>query len=250
MFINVIIPLAGKGSRFKKNFHEPKPLIKINKKTLIEIAIETLNLKRANFFFVTKKYNNKKYNDELLNILFKYTKKNRIIQLKKDTSGSVSSCLKIKKINKNLPLIIANCDQYLNWQPKLFFKFVKRNKADGAVLTYKSRDKKNSFVVIKKGKIVGVAEKKVISNNALIGIHYWRKTQYFFETGRQLVKDIKQTQKKRESFVSETYKYMLIKKKIILPFSLKKKEFFLIGTPSDYNKFYKFIKNNDKSYFI
>ena len=53
MSINIIIPLAGDGTRFKnKNFSKPKPLIKVFKKTLIEISIRSLNLKNANFFFV------------------------------------------------------------------------------------------------------------------------------------------------------------------------------------------------------
>ena len=37
-----------------------------------------------------------------------------------------------------------------------------------------------------------------------------------------------------------------------MPYSLKKNEYFLIGTPSDYNKFKKKYKNkkNDKRYII
>ena len=48
--INVIIPMAGEGRRFKEaGFKKPKPLIKVFNKTLIEIAIETLNLKTQIF---------------------------------------------------------------------------------------------------------------------------------------------------------------------------------------------------------
>ena len=47
--INVIIPMAGEGRRFKEaGFKKPKPLIKVFNKTLIEIAIETLDIKNAN----------------------------------------------------------------------------------------------------------------------------------------------------------------------------------------------------------
>ena len=44
--INVIIPMAGEGRRFKEaGFKKPKPLIKVFNKTLIEIAVETLDIK-------------------------------------------------------------------------------------------------------------------------------------------------------------------------------------------------------------
>ena len=72
MHINVIIPLAGEGRRFKKkDFLKPKPLIKVFKKTLVEISIKSLGFKKANFYFVVKKYQNKKFNKELINILKK-----------------------------------------------------------------------------------------------------------------------------------------------------------------------------------
>ena len=227
MSINVIIPLAGEGVRFKnKNFLKPKPLIKVFKKTLIEISIRSLNIKNANYFFVIKKYKNKKFNDELIKILRKYTSKSQIISLDKTTNGPVSTCLKVRKIDKNKPLIIANCDQFLNWKPEIFLDFVKKQKVDGAVLTYKSRSKKNSFVGLKNNKIVDIVEKRVISNNALIGVHYWKKTNLFFQSSKKLISDLKKNRKKREPYVSETYKYLIKKKLNIMPYSLKKKRIF------------------------
>ena len=57
--INVIIPMAGEGRRFKEaGFKKPKPLIKVFNKTLIEIAIETLDIKNVNLYFVARKYKN------------------------------------------------------------------------------------------------------------------------------------------------------------------------------------------------
>ena len=167
MSINVIIPLAGEGSRFKeKNFLKPKPLIKVFRNTLIEISIKSLNIKNANYFFITKKYESEKLNIELKKILTKYTSKKKIIQISKPTAGPVLTCLKVKNIDQNKPLIIANCDQYLNWKPNLFLNFVKKNNAAGAVLTYKSRNQKNSFVSLKEGKIVDIVEKNVRAGTA------------------------------------------------------------------------------------
>ena len=82
--INVIIPMAGEGRRFKEaGFKKPKPLIKVFNKTLIEIAIETLDIKNANFFFVVRKYKNKNFNNQLKKILLKYTDIKKIVFFKK-----------------------------------------------------------------------------------------------------------------------------------------------------------------------
>ena len=49
--LNIVIPMAGEGSRFKKaGFSFPKPLIEINQKPMIQVVIESLGLK-GNYIF-------------------------------------------------------------------------------------------------------------------------------------------------------------------------------------------------------
>ena len=99
--INVIIPMAGEGRRFKEaGFKKPKPLIKVFNKTLIEIAIETLDIKNANFYFVARKYKNKNFNKELKKILLKYTDIKKIVFLKKKHQEQLKLCLKLKIYHK------------------------------------------------------------------------------------------------------------------------------------------------------
>ena len=55
--MNVLIPMAGAGSRFEKaGYIDPKPLIKINGKPMIQLVVENLNID-ANFIYVVQKYN-------------------------------------------------------------------------------------------------------------------------------------------------------------------------------------------------
>lgn len=229
MLFNVIIPLAGDGKRFKeKGIATPKPLIKFLKKTLIETSVDSLKINNANYYFIIKKYKKKNHNSKLINILKKYKPK-KIISLNKTLNGPVNTVLKVKKINKNLPLIIANCDQYLKWKIDKFIKFIEVKNPDGCVLTYKSKNKKNSFVKLKKGNAIRFVEKKPISNHALIGVHYWKYTKDFFDSANKYVKSLN---KSKEAYVSETYNYMPKNKKIKI-FKLNRKDFALLGTPSD-----------------
>ena len=49
----VIIPLGGKGERFKKNkYNEPKALIKVLGKPIIFYLLENLNLKLVKYVYI------------------------------------------------------------------------------------------------------------------------------------------------------------------------------------------------------
>ena len=161
----------------------------------------------------------------------------------------METLLKVRNISQNIPLLTANCDQYLDWIPEKFLKLMKKKNYDGGVLTYKSRNKKNSFAKVKNNLVVKIAEKKVISNNALIGIHYWKKTNYFFSSAKKLIKEIKSKRLNTEPYVSETYNFLLEKKMKIASYLLKSKNYFLIGTPKDYHLF-KMKHKHDKSNII
>ena len=65
--MQVIIPLAGKGIRFKEKYKEPKPLIDIFGKPMILRAVETFD-KNSNFFFILKE---NRYSSSIINLLKK-----------------------------------------------------------------------------------------------------------------------------------------------------------------------------------
>ena len=58
--LNIVIPMAGEGSRFKKaGYTFPKPLIEVWQKPMIQLVIESLGLK-ANYIFLVQKEHFKK----------------------------------------------------------------------------------------------------------------------------------------------------------------------------------------------
>ena len=60
--MNVLIPMAGAGSRFEKaGYTFPKPLIEVNGKPMIQVVVENINVD-AKHIFVVQKSHYDKYN--------------------------------------------------------------------------------------------------------------------------------------------------------------------------------------------
>ena len=142
--MNVVIPMAGAGSRFSiAGFTFPKPLIEVNGKPMIQVVVENLNLD-ANFIFIVRKEHRQKYNlDTTLNLIAPNCK---IIQIDHITEGAACTALLAKEyINNDNPLFFANSDQFVEWNSNEFFYKMNENDADGGIPVFKSTHPKWSF---------------------------------------------------------------------------------------------------------
>ena len=155
---------------------------------MIQIVIESLNLK-GNFIFIVQKEHQAKYN--ISSTLARLVGKCQIIEVDKVTKGAACTTLLAKKyINNNSPLIISNSDQFVEWNSsKTMYKFTEK-KYDGGILTFESIHPKWSYAkCFEKSNIVSrVAEKNVISNNATVGIYYWAKGKDYVNYAEQMIK--------------------------------------------------------------
>lgn len=229
----VIIPMAGLGARFKAiGIDEPKPLIKVRNMTLIEHSVKTLDI-NGKYIFVTRRYEEEKYNNELTRILNRIAPDNIEICIESETKGSVDSCLKaVPFIKDNEPIIETNCDQHLEWNGKEFLNFVETTNCDGSVVTYESSDKKNSFALVANNKITKIVEKDNISADALVGVHYWKRAKDFISSSKKLLKITD-----KEAYISETYNFLIQEGKTILPYKIQPGGFKCLGTPEDVSNF-------------
>jgi NDP-sugar pyrophosphorylase family protein len=225
--------MAGLGSRFKSaGIDIPKPLIKVNGKTLIEHSVESLGI-NANYIFITREYSEKSDNDLLTKELKRIAPESHEIKINGFTSGAAESCLHAKHlIDNNLPLIITNCDQIIHWDAEKFTSLIEENLVDGAVVLFKSSDPKNSFANIDNGLVTKIAEKSAISDNALIGLHYWKNGKDFVESAENLINTFTSIGSP-ECYISETYNYLIEKNKKIMPFFISKNNYISLGTPND-----------------
>jgi len=255
--LNVVIPMAGIGLRFKNyGFSENKYLLPIDNTLtkMIEKAILTLNINvKAAFIFILLEESG--INMYLREILQNICKNNNytchILTVDKVTEGPASSVYIAKEIlNNDIPLIVSNSDQVLDWDFNKFYSECK--KYDGCVLTYKPNYKltignkdKHSFVRFHNNKPVEFIEKIVISEEALVGVHYYKKGRYFIKAYEYLFANNIRAPN-NEFYLSYTYQALLdFKKYTIGTYMLNKNDiFYPVGEPDDYFSYY-----NNKSLF-
>lgn len=231
--MDVLIPMAGLGSRFRKTHGDlPKPLIEVDGKTLIEHSINSFDVD-ARFIFVTRKMPDPSHNERLSEMLRKLRPDGVEVMIDLPTAGASQTCLAARHlIDGDQPLMIYNCDQIIRWQPKDYLDFITRHGCDGSVVLYRSRDPKNSFAEVTDGKITKLVEKQPISDHALIGFHHWARGKDFVLSADKLVDDFRLSGKP-ECYVSETYNYLIEQGSTILPYHVSDNTYIPLGTPED-----------------
>ena len=186
--INVLIPMAGAGSRFQEEGYKlPKPLIDVCGKPMIERVINSLNSKNLdiNFIFLALK-------EHLDMGLADYIDgKGDVVVVDKLTEGAACTVLLAEHLIDNEDsLVIANCDQYLQWDFADYIKFSKS--FDGCLVTFNSTNPHHSYVRCRKGIVTDVAEKIVISDKASAGIYYFKRgSDYIKSSHRMIEKNIR-----------------------------------------------------------
>ena len=232
--LNIVIPMAGASSRFvNAGYSFPKPLIEVNKKPMIQIVKESLGI-NGQYIFLVRGEHLKKYNlESFLKILAPNCK---IIIVDKLTEGAACTVMLAKKyINNDNPLIIANSDQYIEWNPsETMYKFTSQ-KIDGGILTFNSIHPKWSYAKIDQDnkKVIEVAEKNVISNNATVGVYYWKKGSDFVKYANQMISN--NIRVNNEFYVCPVFNQAIKDEKIIK--ISKVDSMWGLGTPEDLKNF-------------
>ena len=228
--MKIIIPMAGLGSRFPENIYKfSKPLIPINGTPMIVHTINSLSIAGDYIFIIIRD----KYTEDLMSVLTNSFKSCEIIILNKTTQGAAETCLTAKNyISENEELIIANSDQIMWWNSELFIKSTQANSIDGMIVTFKSNSQANSFARIDvHGNVTEIVEKKVISDLALNGIHYWRTARDFFWSAETMI--LAQNKTFGEYYIGPSYNYLIAKGFRLAVHHLPDFQHNPVGTPED-----------------
>ena len=229
--MNILIPMAGQGSRFKDvGYRLPKPLIDINGKPMIQRVVENLNI-NGKYIFVVRQEHCEKY--DLPSLLKRIVPNCEIVIADGLTEGQACSALLAKDhIDSSEPLLIVNSDNYFVWDTENFLHMIQNPDVHGTVFTFKDNSKSLNWSYAKvddDGNVLEVAEKNPISDNALAGAFYWRRGSDFVQcTNEMIEKDIRVN---NEFYIAPVYNELIEDGKSLIPFYVH--NMWGLGTPED-----------------
>jgi len=188
--MKILLPMAGAGKRFAEcGYDKPKPLIDVMGKPMIERVIENLGYEN-DYVFLVQKAHLEQFGSDLEKSFCK-TNSYQIVEVPGLTEGAACTALLAETaIDPNVPLMIANTDQIMEWNRAEFYDYFYTSNCDGTIFTFKSLDKKHSYAKLDDldRYVKEVAEKVVISNNATVGVYMWRKASAFFGAAKEMIK--------------------------------------------------------------
>lgn len=207
--LNIVIPMAGEGSRFKKAGYEtPKPFIDVFGKPMIQYVVENLTpYEPHRFIFIVRREHEKLIKEHLSFAT------DSVVYVDEPTEGAACTVLLAQHlIDNEEPLVLANSDQFIVWNDKSQIRrgddgsfWRETNNLQDMLNTYRHRDAEGgiayfnalhpkwSYVAFNhNGLVTKVAEKQAISENATCGIYYFREGGKFVWAAKQMIsKDIR-----------------------------------------------------------
>ncbi|MDX1838779.1 hypothetical protein DIZ81_13535 [Legionella taurinensis] len=225
--MNIVIPMAGSGLRFKNSgFTRPKPLIMVADKPMYRQAVDSLPLHLANqLIFIIKE-------DEFSTLLAEDIRAHyssvypcTIVNLKEETRTMGETLLTAAPyLDLQLPSLIHNCDTHIqvdfNWQILLEWQI------DGAMLLYHSHDPSLLFAEVDDQDFkVKSLRHKIIPNNALLDTFFIKNTRQLIH----LISEIKPGDNSGKNPLFDVYHRMIRDDHYIIPLWVKKILHF--GTP-------------------
>jgi NDP-sugar pyrophosphorylase family protein len=191
--MQILIPMSGAGRRFTEHgYAKPKPLIEFFGKPMIEHVMD--NLGHDNQFTLCVQKPHWEIDPDLFVRLGKKVRRLNLVLVDGVTQGASETCLLAKKyINPEDTLMIANCDQIMEWDKSHFQSWFANKDLDGAMFTFFKDSPAYSYVEVDaSGLAIRTAEKQVISPHATTGIYVWSKGIDFTWAAEQMIrKDIR-----------------------------------------------------------
>jgi dTDP-glucose pyrophosphorylase len=204
---------------------------------MIKLVIK--NLKPAiphRFIFICQRAHLDEY--ALSSKLTRWSPGCHIITIDGVTEGAACTVLKAKElIDNDYPLMIANSDQYVDVSVDTYLEAAQKSELSGLIMTMTANDSKWSYVGIKKNMVTRVVEKKVISDEATVGIYNFSKGSDFVSAANKMIQ--KNLRVNNEFYVAPTYNEMIEANKKIGIYNIGREGngMYGLGIPADLESF-------------
>ncbi|WP_145508357.1 glycosyltransferase family 2 protein [Yersinia alsatica] len=187
--LNIVVPMAGRGSRFaKEGYSDPKPMIKLHDKRMIQVVINNLTpLIPHRFIFICQRQHVIDYSLDLY--LKNWAPNCEIVCIDGITEGAACTVMCAHElINNDQPLMIANADQWVDININDYLNYIDDNGLDGLIMTMKANDPKWSYAELNEsGLVTRVVEKEVVSDEATVGIYNYKKGSDFCKNVAKMI---------------------------------------------------------------
>ena len=174
---------------------------------MIQRVVDNLNIDARHIFIVQKSHYEKYALKHMLNLIAPNCE---IVQVEGMTEGAACTTLLAKEfINNDEPLVLANSDQYVQWDSNQFMYSAMADDIDGSILTFEATHPKWSYARLNNdGFVVEVAEKKPISKHATVGVYFWRRGSDYVRSAESMIN--KNIRVNNEFYVCPVYNEALL----------------------------------------
>jgi len=232
--INIVIPMAGAGSRFTQaGYSKPKPFIDVAGKPMIVRVLENLAYPDARYILIARK----EHMDAEAALVEQIEREFNALFIPIDalTEGTACTVLHARShINNQTPLLIANSDQIVDMRIADFVDDCSQRQLDGSILTFVDEhlDPKWSFAKLGADALVTeVQEKKAISEFATVGVYLYAHGADFVDAAIDMF--IARDRVNNEYYTCPTYNYAIRAARRIGIFNIPVTAMHGIGTPED-----------------
>jgi len=236
--LEIVIPMAGQGQRFQeKGYAEPKPLIPIFGRPMVDWVVENLRPSETPHRFTFLCRASHLEETALATNLKWLAPDSEIIEVPDTTQGAACTVLlAAESIDLTKPLVVANVDQWLGTSLDAFYDYASQSGCDGLILTFPSNETKWSYARTTDGKRVAeVAEKRVISADATVGIYYFRTGSLFVENAQAMIRNNVRT--RGEFYLCPVFNEMVRAGLRVEIFPIPEFHMHGLGTPEDLEHF-------------
>jgi len=189
--MKVIVPMAGMGVRFtQRGYLEPKPLIKVNGKRIIEYIVESYS-SEDEFVFICNEQHLE--TTDMRSVLLSLKPHATIVPISQHKLGPVYTVKPAYDyIDDDEPVIISYCDNPHIWDYKHFKECVEYEQLDGCILTHTGfhphalSETKMAFLKESNGVVQEIKEKQCYTDNPMM--EHASTGTYYFRHGRDVKK--------------------------------------------------------------
>ena len=226
--MNVVMPMAGEGVRLQGYSEVPKPLIKINDYNMFLWSLQRIP-PHNNFIFIVKDEHILNY--DIDKTIYEFYPNAKIVIQDSKLDGAVMSIMLAESlIDNDEPLLIVDCDIFVDVD---YDELVYYTQSDAALVVSENSSENYSYALVENGLVTRVAEKEVISNNAISGVYFWKNGSDYIKYAKQLIgKDIRTN---NEFYVAPVFNEAIKDGKTVSV--IKTDTFYHLGTKEDISMF-------------